>query len=519
MPRIYPVCAGDFFSCVSLGSSTVNDIESISGKPSYKSSPKVPAVLAACTATKVENALVFKPLATASTRGPGPRVPGEIRTAFPNDIEALTLHLKCHVINFRYTINPPAPSGRIRTIFSHSMSISNLPSYWENGHGGEPTESPDGYLRGLTVVQREWGLTSVESLAPELLTSFVSKHATNTSFQCSHPTGSVERHGNRTNVVETDMSQEPTTNSVSQRGSACADDERYIRRSEEELRKEPDWRMRFVWRVIEELLEKVECWDCSRMEESWLRIIEGDCNDDDDDPWLWVDGDEKWLTKQEEFHWIQPDPSDWLGARSALRRRVTQRRYPSATARNEKLIVSSKAVAELFASHGRTPPTFNTRDIAHTLRRIIDCECWDAFPSRTDDWTSALTRSKEGGCICSPADCYGMRDWFDMMVWLEGRPPTLVVGNKPCVRCRSFLKSRYEDIAVNCAVTSHVSLLDTLEDYSLRAGITARCDCLIDGHKAFSMRPLGPTARLLVDKNAGTFNEETWMQCAIPPAG
>ncbi|KAI5981845.1 hypothetical protein EDD15DRAFT_318790 [Pisolithus albus] len=35
-----------------------------------------------------------------------------------------------------------------------------------------------------------------------------------------------------------------------------------------------------------------------------------------------------------------------------------------------------------------------------------------------------------------------MRKWFDMMVWLEDIPPVLEVGEKPCVRCRSLLKSR-----------------------------------------------------------------------------
>ncbi|KAI6029869.1 hypothetical protein PISMIDRAFT_680755 [Pisolithus microcarpus 441] len=258
--------------------------------------------------------------------------------------------------------------------------------------------------------------------------------------------------------------------------------------------------MRFVWCVIEWLLDEVEFWDCPRRRELWLRIIEGD--DDDDNLWLWVDDDEDWLTKQNTLHWGFLGPADWLGAQSALRRRVTQKRCPPATARNEKvrnatpeqriyviawLIASSKGVAELFTSHGCTPPTFRTPKLASTLGKIV-CKNWDVLPSQTDDWTTALRRSKEDGCICSPADCRGMREWFDMMVWLEDRTPTLVVGDKPCVRCRSLLKSRYEDIAANCAVTSHVSLLDAIEGY---------CNSeLYDS----PLRPLSPTVKLLVGR-------------------
>ncbi|KAI5989520.1 hypothetical protein EDD15DRAFT_2283792, partial [Pisolithus albus] len=71
---------------------------------------------------------------------------------------------------------------------------------------------------------------------------------------------------------------------------------------------------------------------------------------------------------------------------------------------------------------------------------------------------------------------------------LEGIPPTLVVGNKPCVRCRSLLKSRYEDIAANCAVASHVSLLDVFCDY-----------CSDDEDDVYFPRQLKLETRLLVD--------------------
>ncbi|KAI6113831.1 hypothetical protein EDD17DRAFT_1590928 [Pisolithus thermaeus] len=82
-----------------------------------------------------------------------------------------------------------------------------------------------------------------------------------------------------------------------------------------------------------------------------------------------------------------------------------------------------------------------------------------------------------------------MRQWFDMMVWLEGDiPRNLEIGYEPCVRCRSLLKSRYEGLAANCTVTSHVSLLDAICNIG-RCSRTPR-----------SSSSPGPTANLLVNR-------------------
>ncbi|KAI6097193.1 hypothetical protein F5141DRAFT_1220199 [Pisolithus sp. B1] len=355
------------------------------------------------------------------------------------------------------------------------MSISNSSSYWGNGHQSKLTEPYDDYL---AVAQPQWSLTSLDGLEHELVTPSASKNVAKPGWQCSHSTVSVEVHGGRANGVETDMFEGSTTRS--QRSSALADDERLIRRPEEEPR-EGDWRMRFVWGVIRTVLDGVQWYACPRRREVWLSIIEGNA---DDDLWLWADGDTDWLAKHEKPYSRWLDPDDWLDAQSALRRRVTLQRYPPATARNEKvrsatpeqrvsaiawLIASSKAVVELFASHGRTPPTFRTPEIACTLDGIIG-QHWHAFPSQTDAWENVLRKSEEDGCICSLADCRGMRQWFDMMVWLEDDiPPNLEVGNKPCVRCRSLLKSRYDDITAKYTVTSSVSLLDAFYDYFARS--------------------------------------------------
>ncbi|KAI6100435.1 hypothetical protein EDD16DRAFT_1655525 [Pisolithus croceorrhizus] len=239
--------------------------------------------------------------------------------------------------------------------------------------------------------------------------------------------------------------------------------------------------MEFVWNAIGSIVWVGDCPDYLKEHQLWLSIIEGDVDDD---------------------LWLRLLPNDWLDAQSALRRRVTLQRYPPATARNEKvrsatpeqrisaiawLIVSSKGVAELFASHGRTPPTFRTPKIAGTLSGIIGLY-WGAFPSHNDAWENVLKKSKEDGCICSLADCRGMRQWFNMMAWLEDMPPNLEIGYEPCVRCRSLLKSRYEDFAANCTVTSHVSLLDAI------------CNIRRCSRKPRFSSSQGPAANLLVNR-------------------
>ncbi|KAI6106967.1 hypothetical protein EDD17DRAFT_1622730 [Pisolithus thermaeus] len=81
-----------------------------------------------------------------------------------------------------------------------------------------------------------------------------------------------------------------------------------------------------------------------------------------------------------------------------------------------------------------------------------------------------------------------MRQWFNMMAWLEDMPPNLEIGYEPCVRCRSLLKSRYEDFAANCTVTSHVSLLDAI------------CNIRRCSRKPRFSSSQGPAANLLVNR-------------------
>ncbi|KAI6021088.1 hypothetical protein EDC04DRAFT_381297 [Pisolithus marmoratus] len=266
-----------------------------------------------------------------------------------------------------------------------------------------------------------------------------------------------------------------------------------------------DYRAALVLGVIHELRNGIYRFHvCPKIQALWLQILEGEV---DDDLWLWVDGDEEWLRENlVPYLGIHlPAGSEWADAQSALRCRVTHQRYPTVTGshgkRNETvynatpeqricaivwLIANSKGVAELFASHGLTPPTFRTPEIPSILHHISG-RYWNAFPSQTILWENARAKAKEDGCICSPADCRGMRQWFNMIVWLEGTPPMLEVGYECCMLCRSLLKSRHEVIVAEPMEISRLSLLDALLSYY---------GCYFSRHES-------PTAESLVTRKVG----------------
>ncbi|KIJ13222.1 hypothetical protein PAXINDRAFT_13972 [Paxillus involutus ATCC 200175] len=63
---------------------------------------------------------------------------------------------------------------------------------------------------------------------------------------------------------------------------------------------------------------------CPKARELWLQMIEG--NDDVDEIWLWVDGDDEWLQHNRDtsdrWPWPKLKEEDWVAAQSALRRRI-----------------------------------------------------------------------------------------------------------------------------------------------------------------------------------------------------
>ncbi|KAI6000354.1 hypothetical protein F5J12DRAFT_928543 [Pisolithus orientalis] len=181
----------------------------------------------------------------------------------------LTFGIKAILLHDR--ANCPSPSYRNETIPSFIMSFSYPPSCSENAYPSMLTNSSNGDRR---VAQRGWRPSSFVS---NLGTSLMSKDAAYTSFQRSHSGGSLEGLDSSTSTVVR-MSQDV----MSQQGSALADDESFIRRrSEGEPPKE--WRMLFIFDVIQDLMGRMRHYHCRMRQALWLRLIEGDV---DDDVWL-----------------------------------------------------------------------------------------------------------------------------------------------------------------------------------------------------------------------------------------
>ncbi|KAI5989569.1 hypothetical protein EDD15DRAFT_1306987 [Pisolithus albus] len=303
----------------------------------------------------------------------------------------------------------------------------------------------------------------------------------------------------------------------SQRG-VLADDERVARLSGQELREKKDWRMLLILEVIMKWAHPSYfgvARACSGIQELWCRIIEGDTGED---YWLWVDGDEDWLRRRQpgEMLWRSANLGeiDWDSAQSALCRRISQQRYPPATgphgSRNERvrnatheqrfsaivwLLSSSKGMAELTIQHGYTPPTFRVSKMTSVLSSLVG-SCWDVFPVQTRAWEGALVNSKQGGCICLRSCRDSLRVWFDMLVWLDGIPPPLEgIDDESCIRCRSLVQSRYEDLANEGLAHPDFQLWNVMCYHAIRTTRRDNAELL-----AISSKRISKTGRQLVER-------------------
>ena len=204
--------------------------------------------------------------------------------------------------------------------------------------------------------------------------------------------------------------------------------------------------------------------------ELWIRMIEG--NDLTDDVWLWMDGDEEWLREH-----LGPDKDwfcrrnlkgDWVDAQSALCRRINQSRHLRNNAGNHRgerirnatceqrlaaiywLTFNSDHVKDLAIALGRTPQgmfelDYMVMDIDSVIR-----SSWDAFPQDSTAWEVAATKLKEDGCTCQELKEESLRSWFNMLSWLDGKPPKMeVIGWYSCTRCESW--------CVQCCASSSYS--------------------------------------------------------------
>ena len=200
---------------------------------------------------------------------------------------------------------------------------------------------------------------------------------------------------------------------------------------------------------------------CPKLRELWLEMIEG--SDPTDDIWLWMDGDEQWLKRQ--FHqnlgwWSFTgaiNKADWPDAHSALRRRIHRprnnagqlaERIRNATPEQRVaaicwLICNSSRVKALAIGLGQTPwVMFGPGEIVEDYRWEVGIisSLWEAFPENTAAWERSVMKLEEDGCTCLNWTIQSLRPWFNMLTWLDGKPPTFeaIGGLYCCTHCQSW---------------------------------------------------------------------------------
>ncbi|KIJ13221.1 hypothetical protein PAXINDRAFT_100814 [Paxillus involutus ATCC 200175] len=207
-------------------------------------------------------------------------------------------------------------------------------------------------------------------------------------------------------------------------------------------------RVSFVYWILQRSLGWHGCESCPKARELWLQMIEG--NDDVDEIWLWVDGDEEWIRQNRDtsrWHfWPKLEKDDWVAAQSALRRRIERTQLtpcpvPKKTAdltledrariREATpaqrfaalywLICTSRCKEEVDLQHGLSSRSnFALRDLIHPW--FLAFGSLASFPEQPEAWNDFLEKRKAMGCKCLrwisifEAET---RDWARMMKWLR----------------------------------------------------------------------------------------------------
>ena len=252
------------------------------------------------------------------------------------------------------------------------------------------------------------------------------------------------------------------------------DDLAYENPSVDDLACQEDYRMAVIFNAIR-IGTQHEChlWGirlCPKLRELWLEMIEG--SDPTDDVWLWMDGDEQWLQKKccqalvERFFTGADHKGDWLDAHSALRRRIHRprnnvsqlaERIRNATPEQRVaaicwLTCNSSRVKALTIELGHTPwGMFGPDEIVKYFRGevLAICNLWKAFPENNAAWEEAAKKLEEDKCTCLKTWTHTeqrVRWWFNMLTWLDGKPPTLeaIEGRSAsCSRCQSWCVSHF----------------------------------------------------------------------------
>ncbi|KAF8834729.1 hypothetical protein BDN67DRAFT_975802 [Paxillus ammoniavirescens] len=208
--------------------------------------------------------------------------------------------------------------------------------------------------------------------------------------------------------------------------------------------------------------------------ELWLQMIEG--NDDGDDLWLWVDGDEEWIRQNiDTRRWVNYCPKlkeeNWVAAQSALRCRIKRAQFsprpvPKKTAdltledraRIQEatpaqrcaalywLICTSRRKEELDLLQGwASRSNFALCGKIHQWFRSFGSAA--SFPEQPEAWNDFLEKRKAMGCDCFHDWTEETRDWARMMKWLrpEWNLHTDIGRFSPYDSCNAC-KSRAADI-------------------------------------------------------------------------
>ena len=244
------------------------------------------------------------------------------------------------------------------------------------------------------------------------------------------------------------------------------DDLACVNLSADDLACRKDYRMAVIFDAIRKATQHTcHCWRgnlCPKLRELWLEVIEG--SDTTDDMWLWVDGDEQWLREKSSlWHLVQysfgvaTHKGDWLDSQSALRRRIHRpsnnagqlaERIRNATPEQRVAAIcwltwNSGRVKALAIELGCTPlGMFGPWGIVNNYSVDQIRDLWETFPTNIAAWEEVVKKLEEDKCTClkTSADTeQRIRCWFNMLTWLDGKPPTLeAIGGDGCTRCQSW---------------------------------------------------------------------------------
>ena len=247
-----------------------------------------------------------------------------------------------------------------------------------------------------------------------------------------------------------------------------AEDRACVNLSADELALRRNCRLAVILGAINAAIDHCCCLDeirlCPKLQELWIRMIEED--DPAEDVWLWADGDEEWLQNSglataffKNWYYYSIRKGEWVDAQSALRRRINWPKYLHTKAGNPAserirnatpkqrfaaiywLVFNSNRTRELAVELGCTPE--GVLNLFYTASRIshVISNSWDEFPQDSVPWEVATTELQADGCTCLLQEGSGqhLRSWFNMLSWLDGKPPIMEdIGLIGCMRCRSL---------------------------------------------------------------------------------